>query len=495
MGHSGEQFMRIVLAAWLLVGSSSLLCAAEPTHSQAVSAIKRAVEFAQNKLAAGGGAYLWQYASDLSEQEGEQKATATQGWTQPPGTPSVGEAFLEAYLVTGEPFLLEAARKTGHALAAAQLESGGWDYRIEFSPEAREAWRFRDEVERGAKISSKAKNVSTLDDDTTQSALRFLMKLDVTLKQDDQRIHSTVEYALQSLLKAQYPNGAWPQRYSEFPDSKDFPVLKASYPDTWPREYPKADYRSYYTFNDDTLADMIDTMLLAGELYGESRYTAAAGKAGEFILLAQMPEPQPIWAQQYNAKMHPAWARKFEPASVTGGESQGVIRILLHLFRRTGDKTFLEPIPRALNFLEEHELPGEPGRLSRFYELKTSRPLYFTKDTYILTYDDSNLPTHYGFKIDSRVKRLRSEYDDAVKGGKDERPLWTTTRKQPEKISRLSLDAEQLIASLDSRGAWTEDGKLKASGNSTKPQKIISMSTFAKNLARLSAFVAATRQK
>jgi hypothetical protein len=487
--------MRSFLAVWILVCSSSLLRAADPTHEKAVIEMKRAVEFAQKSLAAGEGAYLWQYAADLSEQEGEQKATATQGWTQPPGTPSVGEAFLEAYLVTREPFLLEAARRTGHALAASQLESGGWDYRIEFSPKARAAWRFRDEVERGTKISSKAKNVATLDDDTTQSALRFLMKLDVTLKQDDKRIHSTVEYALKSLLKAQYPNGAWPQRYSEFPDSKDFPVLKASYPDSWPREYPKADYRSYYTFNDDTLADMIDTMLLAGELYGEPRYTAAAEKAGGFILLAQMPEPQPIWAQQYNAKMHPAWARRFEPASVTGGESQGVIRILLRLFRRTGKKKFLEPIPPALSFLEKHELPGEPGRLARFYELKTSRPLYFTKGTYNLTYDDSNLPTHYGFKIDSRAKRLRAEYESTVKDGKDESPLWTAYRRKPGHSTRLTKDAGQLIATLDSRGAWTEDGSLRAKGNDTKTQKIISMQTFARNLARLSVFVAASKQK
>jgi hypothetical protein len=487
--------MRFFLAVWILVCASTLLRAAESTHKEALTAMRHVVAFAQNNLAAGEGAYLWQYAADLSEQEGEQKATATQGWTQPPGTPSVGETFLEAYLITREPFLLEAARETGHALATAQLESGGWDYRIEFSPKARAAWRFRDELERGTKISPKAKNVTTLDDDTTQSALRFLMKLDVTLRQEDKRIRSAVEYALQSLLQAQYPNGAWPQRYSEFPDAKDFPVLKASYPDSWPREYPKADYRSYYTFNDDTLADMIDTMLLAGELYGEPRYTAAARKAGGFILLAQMPEPQPIWAQQYNAKMHPAWARRFEPASVTGGESQGVIRILLRLFRRTGEKKFLEPIPGALSFFEKHELPGEPGRLARFYELKTSRPLYFTKDTYILTYDDSNLPTHYGFKIDSRAKRLRTEYESTRKGGKDERPLWTVYRTKPGRSSRLAKDAGQLIAALDSRGAWTEDGKLKARGNDTKPQKIISMSTFSKNLARLSVFVAASKQK
>ncbi|MEZ5394620.1 MAG: hypothetical protein R2724_17540 [Bryobacterales bacterium] len=52
---------------------------------------------------------------------------------------------------------------------------------------------------------------------------------------------------------------------------------------------------------------------------------------------------------QYDRDMHPAWARIFEPPSVTGGESlKSAMRILLTLLpRETGDKRFLEPIPRA----------------------------------------------------------------------------------------------------------------------------------------------------
>jgi len=80
--------------------------------------------------------------------------------------------------------------------------------------------------------------------------------------------------------------------------------------------------------------------------YGQAEYRAAVHKAGVFILLAQMPEPQPAWAQQYDRDMHPSWARKFEPPAVTGGESQGVMRTLLDLYRMTGDKKYLEPLPR-----------------------------------------------------------------------------------------------------------------------------------------------------
>src|SRR5436305_67082 len=83
--------------------------------------------------------------------------------------------------------------------------------------------------------------------------------------------------------------------------------------------------------------------------------------------------PPPAWAQQYNAQMQRAWARKFEPPSVTGGESQGVIRILMDVYRQTGDRKYLEPIPRALDYLQKSEVSAE--RLARFYELKTNRPL------------------------------------------------------------------------------------------------------------------------
>ena len=50
------------------------------------------------------------------------------------------------------------------------------------------------------------------------------------------------------------------------------------------------------------------------------------------------------------------------------------------------------------------------GRLARFYELKTNKPLYFTK-TYEVTFSDEDLPTHYGFKVAYRGERLAKEYE------------------------------------------------------------------------------------
>ncbi|MHC4880866.1 MAG: pectate lyase [Planctomycetota bacterium] len=459
------------------------------SHDNARRALAKAVRFFQGDVSASG-AYLWQYSADLKLREGEGVATVTQAWVQPPGTPTVGDALLEAYLVSREPVLLDAATAAGHALVKGQLVSGGWDYRIEFDPSKRSGWQFLVDVKAGEKRSSKARNVTTLDDDNTQSALRFLMKLDTVLNHRDRAIHSCVEYALASLLKAQSPNGAWPQRFSEPPNPDDFPVLKASYPETWPREYPRLDYRSYYTFNDNTIADVIDTMFLAADLYDAPQYAAAAERAGDFIILAQMPEPQPVWAQQYNAKMQPAWARRFEPTSVTGGESQGVIRTLISLYRQTGKQKYLDPVPRALDYLERSELPN--GQLARFYELKTNRPLYFTKQ-YELTYDDSDMPTHYGFKVGSGVDRLRRDYQQARNQPRDTSPLWKTTRGKPGNSSSLRNEVRKLVDSIDRRGAWIESGRLKAARDDT-PREIITTKTFVKNIRTLSRYIAATKR-
>ena len=53
------------------------------------------------------------------------------------------------------------------------------------------------------------------------------------------------------------------------------------------------------------MADVIELMFLASEVYGERKYAEAGKRGGEFIRLVQIPEPQPGWAQQYDAHMHP----------------------------------------------------------------------------------------------------------------------------------------------------------------------------------------------
>jgi hypothetical protein len=474
----------IVVTCTMPLEPASLRAADPPTKESALTAMRQATDFFRQQVGASG-AYLWRYSDDLALREGENAATATMGWVQPPGTPAVGQAFLTAYERTGEQYLLDAAVEAAEALVAGQLASGGWDYRLETDPDKRRAnFRFRtDEGSRGKQ------NTTTLDDNTTQSAIRFLMHVDQALDQKNAPIHEAVRFALDSLVAAQYPNGAWPQRYSEPPDPAKFPVVAASFPESWPRQWPNEKYASYYTLNDNTLADCIDVLFEAADTYGDERYAAAARRGGDFLIRAQLPDPQPAWAQQYNASMQPAWARKFEPPSVTGGESQGAIRILMEVYRQTGDRKYLAPIPKALDYLEKSQLPG--GKLARFYELKTNRPLYFTR-RYELVYMADDLPTHYGFIVSSNVERLRSQYERLA-------ALDPTKLKPPpravryEKSPALAAEAQRAIESLDSRGAWVQAGTLKEADPAGQVKRVITTSMFIDNLDTLSRWVAAQR--
>ena len=457
-------------------------------RQQAAGALRRAAEFFCREVATEGG-YLWRYSEDLATREGEGKASASMVWVQPPGTPSVGMAFLEAYRATGDRYYLDGARQAGYCLVQGQLQSGGWDYRIEFDPQRRGRYAYRVDPRPEGKGR---RNTSTLDDDTTQAALRLLMRLDKALDFEDAKIHQAAETGLSSLLQAQYPNGAWPQRFDRFPDAERFPVIKARYPKSWSWKHPATNYAGDYTFNDNAIGDVIDVMFEAWRTYGDERYRASAELGGDFILLAQMPEPQPAWAQQYDADMHPAWARKFEPPAITGGESHGVMRTLLQLYRQTGDKKYLEPLPPAVAYFRRSRLPG--GGLARFYELKTNKPLYFTKK-YELTYSDDDVPTHYSFKTGSGINGIEKEYQRLLKLDADQLKRQRESARAPSRPSNgLIKRTKAVIAALDERGRWVDEGPLKYHGPDDPTRRIISCRTFINNVRVLGQYLASTAE-
>ena len=450
-------------------------------HKEALEAARKATAFLTDQLSTEGG-YLWRYSADLAKREGEGIVTTQTVWVQPPGTPTVGEAFVQLYEATGDPHFLHAARSAGEALRRGQMLSGGWQAMIEFEPSRRKKWAYRTDAPR-----IKAKDQSSLDDDKSQAALRFCMRLDRAFNFQDEAIHEMALYALDGLLtNGQRQNGGFPQVWSSQQDADaDPPPLSASYPDAWSRTYlGHREYWYRYTLNDNLAPDVLRTLLLADKIYENARYRNAALKLADFLCAAQMPEPQPAWAQQYSFKMQPIWARKFEPPAVTGGESQGVIETLLSIYRETGDSKYLKPIPRALDYLKRSELPD--GRLARFYELKTNRPLYFTKN-YVLTYDDSDLPTHYSFKVDSRIDRLRAAYEQAVAGQSPE-----SKRGDSPAVTENHVDTNkvrQVIDDLDERGAWVTDGMLRYH---RKAGHVVDMRVAVENLRLLAKYLRAS---
>lgn len=478
---------RLVLAVvFFAVLGPTFAGAADFTQADAAAALKKAVDFFRTKIAVRGG-YVYTVSADLTKREGEDLVTPTQVWIQPPSTSTVGEAYLSAYQLTGEKYLLDAARETAECLIQGQQRSGGWYVLIEFDP-AERAKRFDYRVDPKTSDEPKSRRFTTLDDNKTQSCLRFLMRLDRELEFKDKRLHEATLYGLDHLATAQFPNGAWPQQFDGPPNPADYPVVKASYPETWSRTFPKVNYIRHYTFNDNAIADDVAVMLEAAETYGESRYRAAAEKAGDFMILAQMPEPQPAWAQQYDVEMHPVWARKFEPPSITGLESQGVIQTLLDLYRATGNEKYLLPVPSALAYLQKSQLPE--GGLARFYELQTNKPLYFTQD-YVLTYSDADLPTHYGFKVGSgKLAQLQTAYDKLKAEGPP--PKKPAAKAATIKFSKkIAEEARQVAAALDDRGAWVEEGRMRNYGDDDPTTRVITSKTFVKNLPVLARCAAA----
>lgn len=263
-------------------------------REKAIDTMRRSTRYFRSEVATRGG-YLWRYASDLGARQGERGATASQIWVQPPGTPTIGSRFLDAYEATGDTIFLHGAVDASHALVWGQLSTGGWDYLIDFDPEKAEGWYYRRDVERGDVGPGDRKHTSVFDDDTSQSAMRLLMRVDAALDFKDAEIHSAVEYGLDGILGAQYSNGAWPQRYDGFQDPTAHTPRKARYADAWSRTWTEPDFHAYYTFNDGAMEDLLATMLQAHEIYGRSDCLEAAKRCGAFMIRAQMPEPQPGW--------------------------------------------------------------------------------------------------------------------------------------------------------------------------------------------------------
>ncbi len=478
--------MRLIAIGFLL---SAVGWPQAPDKQEALRAMRRAADFYRNQVSTEGG-YHYYYTADLSYGRSESAEGPTQVEVQREATPIVALAYLDAYEYTGDRAFLDYARAAAQALVRGQMCSGGWDYLIEFDPAKRGQYQYRADQN----CREDRRGVTNLDDNVTQGAVRVLMRVDRALDFADPKIHEAARFALDKLVAAQYPIGAWPQRFRQPPDPARFPVKRASYPESWPKKWPGPDYQGHYTFNDNSTLDVIDAMFEAARIYQEPRYRASAEKGGQFLLLAQMPEPQPAWAQQYDAEMHPAWARIFEPPSVTGGESQSVLRMLLTLYRETGDQNYLAPIPRALAYFQRSEVARgkeeifrriPPGPvLARFYELKTNRPLYITKgsrlvaaglgsrmvDGYELSYTPESVITHYNVLTSGRdLAPLQEDYRKLAAADPKtiRRPgrlhglsPWAERPQPKPDAAALAAEARRLVESMDGRGAWTRTGAI-----------------------------------
>lgn len=432
----------LITCAFLMFISNTLLAKDNSLIQEAKVTLDKGVEFFHEKIATEGG-YLWTYSKDLTDRAGEGEATKTQIWVQPPGTPSVGFAYLQAYKATGDKKCLKAAEDAAKALIWGQLACGGWDYKIDFSTERRGRWYYRHDMT--ADKPERGRNRATFDDDTTQSTLRFLMAIDEVT--DNPEYHDAVEYGLKFMLESQFENGAWPQRY---------PLYESG-------------YSRFYTFNDNAINDCIDVMLKAYRIYGDKLYLESAKRSGDFIILSQLPPPQTGWAQQYNHDVEPAWARSFEPPGVCSAVTSDNIRTLIKLYVATGEEEYLEPIPAAIEWLEKSKI-GD-NLWARLYEVGSNKPIYGDRrDGNKIHYDYDKISEKerrsYSWQGSYGVSGSVERYDRIKKIGRKEylaQQEQQLTRKQKlAQLKDLESRIRDLIAGQDKWGRWiTGDGQIR----------------------------------
>lgn len=374
-----------------------------PLLAEARESLKKGIAFYRTLAIEGG--YVYHYSLDGSENWGEGKTDKRTIEVQPPGTPAVGMSFLRAYRATGESDFLAAAEAAAMALIRGQGTLGGWDHKIYFDRPV------------GKKVS--------FDDNQTQSAISFLMALDQEI--DRPELTGAIQRALDMMLASQLDNGGWPHQYPE-----------------------QGNYHDYATFNDQGINDCIRVMIEADVFYEDPRYTESLRRVSRFMMISQLPPPQPGWAQQYNEFLQPAWARSFEPPAVCPSATVHNIHSLLDLYEHTRQGVLLEPIPDAIRWLKASRLPN--GKWGRFLELGTNKPLYYDRGRIrvdSLHHLSLERRSGYGYEtnLEPALTAVEKRYLSVIAGNSSNRD--TEQDGQP-----LNVTVREIIDSQDDQGRW-----------------------------------------
>ncbi|MFL1011648.1 pectate lyase [Flavisericum labens] len=451
-------FISILCLEWSVAAQSKI------SKEKVLETMYKATEFMVEEVSYNGG-YVWYYMPDLSRQWGEMEAYKTMVWLQHPGTISMGHVFLDAYRATSDDYYYSAAEKAARAIIWGQSHEGGWNYMIDFAGDrslkkwyntiGKNGWRLEE--------FQHYYGNSTFDDDVTTDAARFLLRM--YLEKMDPTYKPALDKAIQFILNSQYPNGGWPQRY---PLRNDFE--KQGFPD----------YTSFYTFNDDVIWENISFLKQCYLVLGEERFLDPIYRGMEFYKISQ--DSCGAWGQQVNMQMKAASARTYEPAAFLPSATCENALLLIKFYKLTGNKNFLEGIPKAIKWLEDNELPEEKqeGRRTHptFVDAETHKPIYVHRKgsnvkfgRYYVDDNDKNLLAHYYGKAYVRLEELKSEYKKVLTLSKEEvvkdspfTPKSFNYDETPQKYYDLNRHAfnfgvdesrvEEVINEIDDKSRW-----------------------------------------
>lgn len=452
------------VATLLILCCQSAVAQLPKLYTQAEQAMLEATQYMDKEVSNRGG-YVWYYLPDMSRQWGEMEAYKSMVWVQDGGTVSVGHMLLDAYHATGNEYFYNTACRAADALVKGQSKYGGWNYMIDFAGEkslkkwyatiGANGWRLEE--------FQHYYGNDTYDDDVTSDAARFLLRM--YLEKKDSKYQAALGKAIQFVLKSQYDNGGWPQRYP----------LMSRY-----KQAGKPDYTSYHTFNDDVIWENVKFLMQCYLSLGDSQLLQPIYKGMNFYLLSQ--KPCGAWGQQYTMQMQVAGARTFEPAAYLPRETYENAFLLIQFYRLTGDKKFLKAVPAAISWLEKVALPTDKqqGRFSHalFVDTATHQPIYVHRKGsnvvfgyYYTNNNDTLLLSHMRGKNFLDINRLKEEYQKATTqqpGGSTKPYLLHPASVNSKALTNnmFSLNQNELqhmpdttliskiINSLDNKGRW-----------------------------------------
>ena len=232
----------------------------------------------------------------------------------------------------------------------------------------------------------------TFDNSATTDELRYLARMyDAT---QDAKYRDAVVKGIDYVLKAQYPNGGWPQCVPPHPA-----------------------YASHITFNDGAMARL---MFFLKEVAHDPHFDFvdadrrkasqdAFDRGVQCILACQIKVDGKLtaWCQQHDEKtLAPAWARAFEPPSLTSCETVGIVHVLMSIDHPSPE--VIASINAAVAWLDAVKIPGikvedrpqkdtplagyeryvvddpsAPPMWSRYYEIGTNKPIFCGRDSIV----------------------------------------------------------------------------------------------------------------
>lgn len=230
---------------------------------------------------------------------------------------------------------------------------------------------------------------NSLDNDATTLPMEFLARV-IQCTRKPQYI-AAFNKGVDYLLDAQYANGGWPQ--------------------FWPLRGDE--YFSRITFNDGAMIRVMN--ILTDIANGDSLYdfvdeerrklaSNAVSKGLDCILKSQIHQNGKLtaWCAQYDeTTLQPAWARAYEPPSLSGSESVDILLYLMSIPNPTEE--IVDAVSAGVDWFKnvaikgiqlEYQKNGDgrsepiltanseaPHLWARFYELETNKPLYLDRDS------------------------------------------------------------------------------------------------------------------